>query len=91
MWLVASLRQEILDLFREAQAPVFERVRAQYTKFCPNERGTCAICGAAFEIPPHATGLKLYCGSRCSMRQRNIRRRGAPKNPRWFAGQQAET
>jgi hypothetical protein len=84
MWFV-NLRAEIVELFREAQAPLLEKIRARYGAHaaCQSTRGTCAMCGAVFDIPLHAAGLKVYCGSRCSMRQRNINRRGPPRKPRW--------
>src|SRR5574342_65590 len=80
MWVVVNLRREILGLFRDAQSIVIDRVRARYvvTASCSRTQGNCVICGTAFEVPPHAAGIKLYCGSRCSMKQRNINRRGVP-------------
>lgn len=84
MWIV-DVRAEILELFREAQSVIYDRVRARYAirSHCLHTKGTCVICGVEFVIPPHATGLKIYCGARCSMRQRNINRRGPPKRPNW--------
>jgi hypothetical protein len=80
MWIV-DIRVEILELFRDAQSVIYDRVRARYAirSHCMHTKGTCVICGVEFVIPPHATGLKIYCGSRCSMRQRNINRRGVPQ------------
>lgn len=74
----------ILEIFQDAQSLIVEKIRKKY--FQKNRylriTGFCPVCGSEFEVPAHATNLKVYCGPLCSMRMRNLRRRGPSKSKR---------